>query len=125
MLLLTSEGRTVRFEKGRTLQNLEFPRPVWPCSLIRELARVPPGLASWDILSRPFGTVPVAIATQDSRPGLLSAVPLGLGLAIGAGIEPKRVQLSPIRDHLGHVRASARTLHGRSTLLLLDVLVTE
>jgi hypothetical protein len=37
-----------------------------------------PGLASWGIFSRPFGTDPLSVATQDSRPGLLSAVPTGL-----------------------------------------------
>jgi hypothetical protein len=37
-----------------------------------------PGLASWDILSRPSGTVRRAGLTQDWRPGLLSVVPSGL-----------------------------------------------
>ena len=37
-----------------------------------------PRISSWDILSRPYGTVLGFLPTQDSRPGLLSAVPAGL-----------------------------------------------
>jgi hypothetical protein len=41
-----------------------------------------PGLSSWAILSLPFGTVPCCCATRDYRPGLFSAVPLGLFLVV-------------------------------------------
>jgi hypothetical protein len=47
----------------------------------RQLQIVSPGLASWDILSRPLRGLFLALkSTQDWRPGLLSAVPSGLDL---------------------------------------------
>jgi hypothetical protein len=45
--------------------------------------QVHPGLTSWGIFSRPFGTdLGRGVWTQDLRPGLLSAVPSGL-IAVG------------------------------------------
>ena len=50
-----------------------------------------PGLSSWAIFGRPYGTAPFGhSSTQDRCPGLLSGVPTGLGVFVTTGrIQPE------------------------------------
>ena len=56
-------------------------RQLWVCRISQSWVKMPRTI-SWDILSRPWRDFPGSYVYPGLRPGLLSAVPTGLGFSV-------------------------------------------